>query len=86
MQPCSKALETDPICSWVWSCSQELIKMWSPRFMQPLLSLHLLHLCLIAERVGEPGARAQPHTGGVGVGVTGQSVNGDSIHEMTQWK
>lgn len=39
-----------------------------PEVYTPLpkpLSLHLQHLCLIAEG-GEPGAKAQPHRGGVG--------------------
>lgn len=67
-QPCSRALETDPICSrpgWVVKISSKCGPQGlHPRTPPGPLSLHLQHLCLIAEG-GEPGANAHHHRGGV---------------------
>lgn len=54
-QPCSRALETDPICSrpgWVVKNSSKCGPQGftpPPHTSRALLSLHLQHLCLIAE-------------------------------------
>lgn len=81
--------------------SQKLIKMWSPRFWG-LSPPHLNPLCLsicylfvllwkgwgARGKSSTPGRRGCELGGGVGVvvGLMDPSINGDSIHEMTQWK
>ena len=70
-----------------WLFSQKLIKMGSPRFMPPpapFVSPFATSLCYCREG-GEPGGEnATPM--GKGWGLMGHSINGDSIHEMAQWK
>lgn len=48
------------------SRSHKLIKKCSPRLMHPPLSAHLLHLCILAERVGSQGQERNPGEEGEG--------------------
>lgn len=68
MQWCSRAQETDPICSGP-GCVVRNSSQWGPQGLcTPPLPLHLLHLCLIAERVGNQGQELNPREGGWGGG------------------
>lgn len=90
MQPCRRALETDPICSRP-GCVVKNSSECAPQGLHPHTSRPLCpsicNIFVLLLWVESQGANAQPHREGSGRGgVWDPSVNGDGIHEVTQWK
>lgn len=84
MQPCSRAPETGPICSGPGCVVRNSSKCGPWGLCNPP-SLPLSSVCyifvLLLRGWGARGNSSPPQRRGVGHGI-----NGDGIHEMTQWK